>query len=178
MTGRTLRSVGGGADRFLPRFRVEIQAKCGGTDETVSHLHPGQDEIFYVIAGKGNLAANLENNIRALKPVSSGKTGRDGRIRTGGPLLPKQMRYQAAPRPDGKDKEWKYKRNAVNRQRGPGIAGCGRPAPDRYASSTPAAFISAINARSAWPRWLIRFFSSAESSAIVFPREGTWKSGS
>jgi hypothetical protein len=26
--------------------------------------------------------------------------GRDGRIRTGGPLLPKQMRYQAAPRPD------------------------------------------------------------------------------
>ena len=29
-----------------------------------------------------------------------GKTGRDGRIRTGGPLLPKQMRYQAAPLPD------------------------------------------------------------------------------
>jgi hypothetical protein len=41
-----------------------------------------------------------------------------------------------------------------------------------YASSTPAAFISAISARSAWPRWLIRFFSSVESSAIVFPREG------
>jgi len=49
---------------------------------------------------------------------------------------------------------------------------------NRYASSTPAAFISAISARSAWPRWLIRFFSSVESSAIVFPREGIWKSGS
>ena len=32
--------------------------------------------------------------------VSSGKDGRDDWIRTSDPLLPKQMRYQAAPRPD------------------------------------------------------------------------------
>ena len=36
--------------------------------------------------------------------VSNGKDGRDDWIRTSDPLLPKQMRYQAAPRPDGKDK--------------------------------------------------------------------------
>jgi hypothetical protein len=29
------------------------------------------------------------------------KNGRDDWIRTSDPLLPKQMRYQAAPRPDG-----------------------------------------------------------------------------
>jgi hypothetical protein len=33
------------------------------------------------------------------------KDGRDDWIRTSDPLLPKQMRYQAAPRPDGKNKE-------------------------------------------------------------------------
>ena len=32
--------------------------------------------------------------------VTPGKDGRDGRIRTGDPLRPKQMRYQAALRPD------------------------------------------------------------------------------
>ena len=102
-----------------------------------------------------------------------GKNGRDDWIRTSDPLLPKQMRYQAAPRPDGNDKELKYKRNAANRQRGSGIAECRRTGPGRYESSSPAVFISAISATRAWPRWLIRFFSSVESSAIVFPREGT-----
>ena len=67
----------------------------------------------------------------------------------------------------------KYKRNIANRQRNTGIAGCRRTGPSCYESSSPAVFISAINARRAWPRWLIRFFSSVESSAIVFPREGT-----
>jgi len=67
----------------------------------------------------------------------------------------------------------KYKRKVANRQRCPGIAECRRSGPDRYASSSPAAFISAISARRACPRWLIRFFSAVESSAIVFPGEGT-----
>jgi len=67
----------------------------------------------------------------------------------------------------------KYKRNAATRQRHTGIVECRRTGPGRYASSNPAAFISAISARRACPRWLIRFFSSVESSAIVFPREGT-----
>ena len=106
------------------------------------------------------------------------KDGRDDWIRTSDPLLPKQMRYQAAPRPDGKDKELKYKRYAANRQRCTGIAECRRTGSGRYESSSPAVFISAISARRAWPRWLIRFFSAVESSAIVFPREGTKKSGS
>ena len=101
------------------------------------------------------------------------KTGRDDWIRTSDPLLPKQMRYQAALRPDGKDRGLKYKRNAATRQRHTGFVECRRTGPGRYASSSPAAFISAISARRAWPRWLIRFFSSVESSAIVFPREGT-----
>ncbi len=36
-----------------------------------------------------------------LYQLNYGRTyGRAGRIRTGGPLLPKQVRYQAAPRPD------------------------------------------------------------------------------
>jgi hypothetical protein len=83
------------------------------------------------------------------------------------------MRYQAAPRPDGKDKGLKYKRNAANRQQRTAIAECRRTGSRRYASSSPAVFISAISARRASPRWLIRFFSSVESSAIVFPREGT-----
>jgi len=67
----------------------------------------------------------------------------------------------------------KYKRNAANRQRRTGVAVWHRTVPARYESSNPAAFISAISARRAWPRWLIRFFSSVESSAIVFPRDGT-----
>jgi len=67
----------------------------------------------------------------------------------------------------------KYKRNVVNRQRGSGVAERRRTGPACYESSSPAVFISAISARKAWPRWLIRFFSSVESSAIVFPREGT-----
>ena len=83
------------------------------------------------------------------------------------------MRYQAAPRPDGKDRGLKYKRNAATRQRHTRIVECRRTGPGRYASSSPAAFISAISARRALPRWLIRFFSSVESSAIVLPREGT-----
>ena len=107
-----------------------------------------------------------------------GKIGRDDWIRTSDPLLPKQMRYQAAPRPDGKDKGLKYKRNAANPQRHNGFAEYRRTVPGRYASSSPAAFISSISARRAWPRWLIRFFSSVESSATVFPRDGTKKSGS
>ena len=77
-----------------------------------------------------------------------GKYGRDGRIRTGGPLLPKQMRYQAAPRPDGKDMGLKYKRKAANRQR-PRNRGVSSNRPDRYESSSPAVFISAISARRA-----------------------------
>ncbi len=93
-----------------------------------------------------------------------GKIGRDDWIRTSDPLLPKQMRYQTALRPDVNDKGLKYNRNAAHRQRYNGIT---------YTSSSPAAFISAISARRAWPRWLIRFFSSAENSAIVFPKEGT-----
>jgi hypothetical protein len=101
------------------------------------------------------------------------KDGRDDWIRTSDPLLPKQMRYQAAPRPDSKDKELKYKRNAAIRQRCAGIAAHHRTGPGRYESSNPAAFISSIRARRACPRWLIRFFSAVEISAIVFPREGT-----
>ena len=77
------------------------------------------------------------------------KIGRDDWIRTSGPLLPKQMRYQAAPRPDGKDKGLKYKRKTANRQRRSGIAECRRTGPNRYASSSPAAFISAISDRRA-----------------------------
>ena len=106
------------------------------------------------------------------------KIGRDDWIRTSDPLLPKQMRYQAAPRPDGKNNGLKYKRNAANRQRRTAIVECRRTGPCRYVSSSPAFFISEISARRASPRWLIRFFSSVESSAIVFPREGTKKSGS
>jgi hypothetical protein len=34
-------------------------------------------------------------------PVPGHSVSRDGRIRTGDPLLPKQVRYQAAPRPVG-----------------------------------------------------------------------------
>jgi hypothetical protein len=80
------------------------------------------------------------------------KIGRDDWIRTSDPLLPKQMRYQAAPRPDDKYKGLKYKRNAATRQRLTGIAESRRTRAGRYASSSPAAFISAISARSAWPR--------------------------
>jgi hypothetical protein len=80
--------------------------------------------------------------------------------------------------PTVKTKELKYKRYAANRQRCTGIAECRRTGSGRYESSNPAVFISAISARRAWPRWLIPFFSAVESSAIVFPREGTKKSGS
>ena len=36
-------------------------------------------------------------------PYSSGKNGRGEKIRTSDPLLPKQVRYQAALRPDTED---------------------------------------------------------------------------
>jgi hypothetical protein len=53
-----------------------------------------------------------ESETRAARGNSSGskaeeterKNGRDDWIRTSDPLLPKQMRYQAAPRPDGNDR--------------------------------------------------------------------------
>jgi hypothetical protein len=34
--------------------------------------------------------------------ATSQRIDRDGRIRTGDPLLPKQVRYQAAPRPEAR----------------------------------------------------------------------------
>ena len=101
-----------------------------------------------------------ESGTRATRGNSGGsqaeetdrKIGRDDWIRTSDPLLPKQMRYQAALRPDDNDKGLKYKRNAANRQRLTGSAGRRRTGRPRYASSSPAAFISAISARRAWPR--------------------------
>jgi hypothetical protein len=47
------------------------------------------------------------------------KIGRDGRIRTGGPLTPSQVRYQAALHPDVIDR---YRRRAREARRAAGLA--------------------------------------------------------
>jgi hypothetical protein len=48
----------------------------------------------------GDTAPGLLAPSRPQAPFSEGKIGRGDRIRTCDPLLPKQMRYQAAPLPD------------------------------------------------------------------------------
>ena len=105
--------------------------------------------------------------------------GRAGRIRTGGPLLPKQVRYQAAPRPDcarppgrtlaGRLPEGKgqYRFPHVAGQmpsHGPGMRT--RSALRPYARPCSSA---SRNARRAAPRWLIAFFSARSSSAMRRP---------
>ena len=107
------------------------------------------------------------------------KIGRDDWIRTSDPLLPKQMRYQAAPRPDGTDRELKYKRNrrepaTANRDRG---ASSNRPGSLRE-QQPRVLHLGDQRAHPLEPRWLTWFLRSIGSSAIVFPSEETRNTGS
>jgi len=77
--------------------------------ERYAHLSPGflRNAVNALPdwTGNGKLGRKMVAKSEIVKTallVSSGKDGRDGRIRTGDPLLPKQMRYQAAPRPDAR----------------------------------------------------------------------------
>ena len=93
------------------------------------------------------------------------KNGRADRIRTCDPLLPKQMRYQAALRPDLTTRRAPRGRgagNSVARRRR-----VSKRPPSNPTDYSPASF--ARSARRAAPRWLMAFLSARGNSAIERP---------
>jgi hypothetical protein len=182
----------------LVSIKIDDTRTAPGSGKKTAETIRGNDtETFPHAGGKGN-----PNETRQPSKIN----GRDGRIRTGDPLLPKQMRYQAAPRPDieriqetiGGEKPVgtpvpRARKPSGNPERsgGPGLGkrrATDGPVPPRRrvrvparSGSYPSAPMSlslAMSCRIACPRWLIRFFSSVEISAIVLPQSFTRKTGS
>jgi hypothetical protein len=88
--------------RSLLLYPAELRARIcdvsrGGAE---CGLYPRQNEVVNG-AADGTRTRNNQLGRLGLYQLNYGRNaGRAGRIRTGGPLLPKQVRYQAAPRPD------------------------------------------------------------------------------
>ncbi len=85
--------------------------------------------------------------------------GRADRIRTCDPLLPKQMRYQAALRPDLVPTPYLDCSGSDQGERQYSV-------PRALCYNPPSISLSALSAA---PRWLMTFFSAIDNSAIVQP---------
>ena len=87
--------------RSLPLYPTELRAH-------IPTMPPGREVTHYLRhrfvvngAGDGSRTRNIQLGRLTLYPLSYARGfGRAGRIRTGDILLPKQARYQTAPRPE------------------------------------------------------------------------------
>jgi hypothetical protein len=57
-------------------------------------------EVAVIVLGGVRVAVEPKQLRKLPRVTRNSKSGRGGRIRTGGPLRPRQVRYQAALRPD------------------------------------------------------------------------------
>ena len=90
-----------GSSRSCSQRRSErLSNHCASQKIVMSTVETGRgDALAHYEARPGSVARRPAGDVAACYPGKGVSFSRDGRIRTGGLLLPKQARYQAAPRP-------------------------------------------------------------------------------